>query len=530
MKMKKTINIKCLALMLGLFAITASCTSDDLTEGDTKGDKQTDGTVFVGGKNSASASAKSRTAFDYLPSIGANSKFVWTVGDRIFLADGSVSEPLTGGYAEKFDVADFVFRGKNFTAPSYDIYYPGRNATAYNKLTIDTENNGVTWYDYAGTGKAYSYPTGDCGFAKAIRKPDGKYYFELEHLCAFLYLTPYCQTEELGKIITVTGCKIIADKNIAGEYTITPTGLKGTGSSNMVKTNITTQLSGTNYRVGVGYVNVDGSKKNRDYTSHLFHIAPADCKLKIEYNIRYRAFNCYDYSSARFVDDFDTTIIKNIPHYSYEKNTVTPMNLSIAFPFYKAIFTRWDAKKDYGIYADSVNARSSIVLKDVFKNNPDYQEDRTSLLGTKTTKDCPNRIEAAWYAMHGDPYYDENYVWTNGKYICRGGMWIKKKSEIPGFSSTNLPTDVVWGNDGCANSTIKKGRPADTSKYFFLPELGEFSDWSGGSLYIQFIYYGWYWTKDAKDNDFAWVLLFSKNWIRVQRAYRSSGCALWTVQ
>ena len=74
MKMKKTINIKCLALMLGLFAITASCTSDDLTEGDTKGDKQTDGTVFVGGKNSASASAKSRTAFDYLPSIGANSK------------------------------------------------------------------------------------------------------------------------------------------------------------------------------------------------------------------------------------------------------------------------------------------------------------------------------------------------------------------------------------------------------------------------------------------------------------------------
>ena len=90
--------------------------------------------------------------------------------------------------------------------------------------------------------------------------------------------------------------------------------------------------------------------------------------------------------------------------------------------------------------------------------------------------------------MHGDPYYDENYVWTNGKYICRGGMWIKKKSEIPGFSSTSLPSDVTWGNDGCANSTIKKGRPADTSKYFFLPELGDFSNWSDGSLYILILY------------------------------------------
>ena len=65
MKMKKIINIKCLALMLGLFSITASCTNDDLTNGETKDNKQTDGTVFVGGKSSASASAKSRTGFDY---------------------------------------------------------------------------------------------------------------------------------------------------------------------------------------------------------------------------------------------------------------------------------------------------------------------------------------------------------------------------------------------------------------------------------------------------------------------------------
>lgn len=34
--------------MLGLFAMTASCTNDDLTNGETKDNKQINGTVFVG--------------------------------------------------------------------------------------------------------------------------------------------------------------------------------------------------------------------------------------------------------------------------------------------------------------------------------------------------------------------------------------------------------------------------------------------------------------------------------------------------
>ena len=66
MKMKKTINIKCLALMLGLFAMTASCTNDDLTNGETKDNKQINGTVFVGGKSSASDSTKTRTGLEFL--------------------------------------------------------------------------------------------------------------------------------------------------------------------------------------------------------------------------------------------------------------------------------------------------------------------------------------------------------------------------------------------------------------------------------------------------------------------------------
>ena len=525
MKMKKIINIKCLALILGLFAMTVSCTNDDLTKGDTKGDKQTDGTVFVGGKSSASASAKSRTAFNYLPSIGANSKFVWTRGDRIFLADGSVSEPLTGGYDEKFDVADFVFRGKNFTAPSYDIYYPGYGGTTFNKLTIPTDYNGNAYYDYQNIGKFYAYPRGDGGFAKAIRQPDGKYYFELEHLCAFLYLTPYVQTDRLGEAITVKNIKITADKNIAGDFTITPTGLvESANGSKTIETNSQSTISGT---IG-GPLGIysHGTQKIRDYTSWLFHFAPANTKLKIEYKISIPVYECGRQSWAERIDSIVT---KNIPLYSYGKNTVTPITSSIFFPMYKAIYSRWDAKKDYSEFADTVTASNSVSLSDKYQNNTDYQGNKTSLVATRLAKDCPNRIEAAWYAMHGDPYYDENYIWTNGKDICRGAVWIKKKSEIPGFSSTSLPSDVTWTNDGCANTSIKKGRPADTSKYFVLPSLGH-SYGYGGNLSFYFANNGYYWTKDAVDNDYAWILYFYKDAIRVQKWYKFDLNALWAVQ
>ena len=526
MKMKKIINIKCLALILGLFAITASCTNDDLINGGAKDNKQIDGTVFVGGKSSASASAKSRTAFNYLPSIGANSKFVWTVGDRIFLADGSVSEPLTGGYDEKFDVADFVFRGKNFTAPSYDIYYPGYGGTTYNKLIISTDN-GQTYYDYQITGKFYAYPRADGGFAKAIRQPDGKYYFELEHLCAFLYLTPYVQTDRLGEQIRVEKIKITADKNIAGDFTITPTGLvESANGSKTIEANSQSTISGT--IGGPLRIYSHGTQKIRDYTSWLFHFAPANTKLKIEYKINIPVFECG--RNRGWPERLDSIVTKNIPLYSYGKNTVTPITSSIFFPMYKAIYSRWDAKKDYSEFADTVLANTGVNLPDKYKNNTDYQENKTSLVATRSAKDCPNRIEAAWYVMHGDPYYDENYIWTNGKEICRGGMWIKKKSEIPGFSSTSLPSDVTWTNNGCENTSIKKGRPADTSKYFVLPGLGNSSDNRDGNLTFYFTRNGYYWTKDAVDNNYVWILFFYKDAIRVQKWYRSDLNALWAVQ
>ena len=538
MKMKKIINIKCLALMLGLFAMTASCTNDDLTNGETKDNKQTDGTVFVGGKSSASAGAKSRTGFDYNYSKGANSKFFWTAGDKVYLADGTASQPwgdTSMWPIQTADVADFIFRGKNFTEPSYDIYYPGKNATAYNKVNIVNDNGTYAW-NKRENGDFYNIFDDDCGYAKAIRKPDGKYYFELEHLSAFLYLLPYAQAEASGYFYIPKRIKITADTNIAGEFTITPTGLTGTGSSNFVASNFfgIGGLTGT-----ANGVWVDGSQKYRDYGYFMFHIAPTTTKLKIEYNFSINAKYADGYSNS-FVDrKIDKVFIKEIPQYTYKKNTVTPITSRIALPMYEPKFYTWDAAEgeDYlKGYEDQIEywyipTLSNDKVPNVYNRLTDRRYyNPTTGVATRSGKNLPNMVEATWYASHGDPHFDEQYLWENGHVVYCMGMWVKKKSEIPGFSSTNLPSDVTFSHNYYVNSSVAQGTPNDTSKYFFLPLQGAMEAVVSSSSDLEIGLSGKYWTKTSLDSKSAWYLGFAKSGIYIRTGGKEMATPLWNAQ
>ena len=538
MKMKKTINIKCLALMLGLFAMTVSCTNDDLTKGDTKGDKQTDGTVFVGGKSSASASAKSRTGFDYNYSKGANSKFFWTAGDKVYLADGTASQPWGNTSVwpiQTADVADFIFRGKNFTEPSYDIYYPGKNATAYNKVNIVVDNGTYAW-NKRENGDFYNIFDDDCGYAKAIRKPDGKYYFELEHLSAFLYLLPYAQAEASGYYYIPKRIKITADTNIAGEFTITPTGLTGTGSSNFVASNFfgIGGLTGT-----ANGVWVDGTQKYRDYGYFMFHIAPATTKLKIEYDFDINAYYADGYHNHLDNQTIRKVFIKEIPQYTYQKNTVTPITSRIAVPMYEPKFYTWDAAEgeDYlkgyenQIEYWNIPGRADEKIPSVHNNPADRRYyNPTTGVATRSGKNLPNMVEATWYASHGDPHFDEQYLWENGHLVYCMGMWLKKKSEIPGFSSTSLPSDVTFSYNYYNNSSVAQGTPSDTSKYFFLPLQGGMRAVYSSSSSLEIGLSGIYWTKTSLDSKYAWYLGFGKSGIYIRTGEKEMATPLWNAQ
>lgn len=516
-------------LMLSL----ASC-AEDIANYSTK--KSEEGTVFVGGKTDINEKNRSRTVLAADTLTGNDLSFLWTYDDKIYLADGTVSAPWNKGLDRTTAVADFVFRGKSFTESSYDIYFPGSAGTVYNKVNIPSEDNGILASNI-GThdlSKAGYWFNNDCGFAKATRQPDGKYFFTLEHQSAFIRINPYVSTRLMGVDLIIRGFRITAEKNIAGEFTITPNGLVGEGSSKTVTLNSTYDaLTNLNY---VRHI-FDGSKKNRGiWNTYMFQLRPVNSKLKIETAVR---IDGYKVSNSGSFDRFqkNDTIIKYIPLHEYKMNTITHINLLLSpCPTYSPKYYVWDSAEDkeLGHLLDNAG-KKWFLLGNVYNSVPFNVHNfinTTSGTASRSAKNCPNKIEAIWYASHGDPHWDEQNVWTNGVFYHVGGVWLKKKSEIPGFSSTNLPSDVNITGNAYINTAVKRGTPTDTSKYFFLPSQGYLSpDFYSSQIGSDIAQFCKYWTKDAYDSDNAWYFLAYSSGVHVRTYSKvSGGYCLWTAQ
>ena len=527
--MKTKIKFITAAILMLLFV---SCAEDIVNDKTKKAEEE--GTVFVGGKFNTNAPAKSRSGISF-DTLTNEIEFVWTYGDKIYLADGTASEPWTKKYNDNVaKTADFIFRGKTFTEPSYDIYFPGNKGTIYNKVNIPEDNGSLSGIWMYNNRAFYAPYENDCGFAKAIRQPDGKYYFDLEHQSAFVTLRPYSQNKELGYYISFRGATITADTNITGEYTITPNGLTGAGSSKVVKIPFAaSSLSGTDI---AGRHQFDGSVKNRGFwNTWTCQIAPAKTKLKIEEEYEVRAY----YNSGSWLSNSEIKIkrTKYIPLHDYKKNTFTPINTLIAFPTYKPEFYLWDSEKDKEILnlcKDQLPKRYPTIWDDevilTLPNNSSNYPNPTTTTATKSAKDCPNKVEAAWYFAHGDLHWDENYLWTNGHRFYKGAMWILKKNNIPGFNSTTLPADVTFSSSNqYRNTSIQQGMPTDTTKYFVLPLQG-FGLYNDNTIRTYIGEYGAYWTRDAYSTSEAWYVNVSKNWAIIYKSEKTQACSLWTVQ
>ena len=61
-------------------------------------------------------------------------------------------------------------------------------------------------------------------------------------------------------------------------------------------------------------------------------------------------------------------------------------------------------------------------------------------------------------------------------HLYTGGMWFKKKDNIPTFSSTQAPDNKDYTTQAISasynNTNVPFGRPDDIKKYFYLPALG----------------------------------------------------------
>ena len=96
---------------------------------------------------------------------------------------------------------------------------------------------------------------------------------------------------------------------------------------------------------------------------------------------------------------------------------------------------------------------------------------------TSFFKTLPNANEMTWYAMKGDPRWDTDKVWTMMGHLYKGGMWLKKKAYISGFSTEHGydgTTDFRVSPANVSNTSLNPGLPSasDANKYFFLPATG----------------------------------------------------------
>ena len=445
-----------------------------------------EGIVFAGTNAAVKRDMSgSRTSADY-DRDNHTLTFYWEPNDKIFLNDNnSATTAITAKQAR----AGFIFYSGNYTASTYDVYYTGSNGTSYNTVNIATSQTQSAPNSTSHFGQA-----GDCGTAQATRQTGGGYKFDLTHHSSYLCFLPRT-TNAAGTNWVMTQVKVTSDNNIAGAYTLSTSGLSGTGSSNTIT------LNTNNF-------DVTNSQTSQPTNAAFMVIAPGTHSLTVEYTVK------------NTVSNETATITKTLtPNKSYNANTVYPVTAMLFTDYTVAKYYQWDAPQDmwYGktpvdyvtgtynssdfVTASDPNRMSQETYTGVNYNYTiNYGGGTTSpstatLYQAKaTSKNNPTIQEMVWFRDKGDAHWDDNAVWTFRGKLYKGGMWIKKPGIIAaenGITEAAMKTtfpnplqnDFEW--HGGTNNTIAQGTPTNTANYFFLPALGSYEGETQSSAIIR---------------------------------------------
>ena len=466
--------------------VLLSCSQENVIDSSTdKGSKQ--GVPFVGGFNDVKGEdATSRTSLEYDRSTRSMT-YYWEPGDKIWLDDGNNGE---GEITAKVGSATFFLTGA-YNAQNYTVYYPGKNATTYNTVTIQTSQTQTVPNNSAHIGEA-----GDCGVAVANKKPNGGYTFSLAHKAAYLCFLPRTtNVTETGWVLT--SIKVTSDNNIAGSYTLSAAGLAGTGSSNEVT------LTVSNF-------DITNSETSQATNASYMVIAPGTHTLKVEYSVK------------NTVSGNTGTIVRNLDAKTYAANTLYPITVNLFEEYSNTKYYLWDAEQDLwynktavdyanGLYSASDNPQRAVWSRNSipadqnrwFNTNPPEVPGFTMQHGygnkfyyaTRSAKDCPNVFELAWYYDKGDVHWDATGAFLFRGKIYYGGAWIKKQSVIAQENSTTVAalkntypgphdgnTNDLIHPDNMPEKAIVQGAPSSSTikKYFFLPALGDYGGTESG--------------------------------------------------
>lgn len=453
-------------------AITISCANEGTTND----------TVCINpnGTTFTASDVLTRTSMQHVK--GGVGKFFWETGDNIWVDNnGTLVKSNASDITATATTAKFQVSG-SFTNSSYPVFYTGTNSTSGNEVTIP-----ITQTQTAPDNTSHFGQSGDCGVAIATRNST-EFNFKLEHKAAYLCFLPRCESASLGPNIYLTKIVVTSDNDIAGTYSFTAAGLSASPTSGGAKT-ITLETKGT---AGAPGFKLDNTVTNIENNGAYMVVAPGTHNLTIKYYVNDPVTNV----DACFTKTASVTL---------PANSVTDFTANITpQDFSRTLYWEWDAKKHYWDgYENSQPMMNGESSNDYPKsnatpldersytrwdwNNPTWATFGEGPAASNTATNCPNPCEASWYILKGDAHWDDETAWQFGKHLYKGGVWLKKKDNITGFSKTTYaytPNIGAMGNPVLnASVTPILGKPNNAeNEYFYLPALGQYGTVDEGNL------------------------------------------------
>ena len=497
---------------------TAACANEDVNKDNADAANKWL-TAFVSGDEPAT-----RTSMDH--NAGGKGKFFWTTDDNIWVdnsgtPESSTSSSITG----KTNYAKFYF-ASTFPGTSYPVTYTGKSSTKANEVTI-----AATQTQSAPNNTDHFATSGDCGTATATGSGN-EFAFKLKHQAAYLCILPRCENVPLGKNIYLTKVVVTSNNDIAGTYNLTSAGL--TPKSGGTKTiTLTTQGAGTD----PGF-KMTNTAADIDRNGAYMVIAPGTHTLTID---------CYIKDPVTNVEGPITQTVST----TFAANTITDITANLTPTIYNNDYYMWDAQQEYWYGYKDVQPKLNNLSNDNYpKNNtdvdrwynevPGYSGSGSAIRASRSAANCPNINEILWYcSAWGDPYWDKQTVWATMDHLYSGGVWIKKKAHISGFSSSISPD----GRDETTNVNpvlnynyiIPFGKPGNSDDYFYLPAIGSYTN--GQFLINGSFHTGVYWssTPSPGSSDDAYSMYFDDHfgtsaWFIVSHVARSGCSRLWKAQ
>jgi len=300
---------------------------------------------------------------------------------------------------------------------------------------------------------------------------------------------PYYSKEELAAsaVVTQINVTVANGESLAGTFNFSDSGL-GTAISSSSSNSVTLTLNGTSSETGFPIPTTATASKN----AAIMVVAPGTYStFKVTYSL-------YD----------SVTGTKSTISYTYSGKTCTAgKNQKISTDLGMATYTSrknkyymWDAVNNYWdghansqpLLNDAENANYATSSADARWYNTTFT-DKVQTKAINSCKDQPTFEALTWYIGGGSPKLDDKTLWVFANHLYAGGIWLKKKSEISHFSSTESYTGTAtWVSGKDIKFTVSNfGKPASSerSSYFYLPALGQYKDGKLIDLGVK----GYYW-------------------------------------